>query len=227
MPKTKRKISLEEIRGILGGLSMAQAMHPRDRYIGGSPEESRAQYWKQDPEMRIITDSIANEYDISSDLLRARLDAEGFTDSRINAINANLRNPKQLNAQYGAAYSNSRAVPTDATDYYGVDDMGTYIKNGAAKLINERWNEGEFVNRKGRTTKVAYGNKQKDNIGIMAASLKMFRDKAKADFPYLTDDDLDRYASAYYNRGSAGGKRWALDGAKGYTIKRSLTSRRK
>lgn len=222
MPK-KNKISLEEIRGIPGALSILQAMHPRDRYIGGTPEQTRVQYWKQDPEMQIITDSIANEYNISPDLLRARLDAEGFTDGRISAINSRLRNKKLLNQEYGAAFANSPSIPADGINWYGLDDMGTYIENGDAKLINENWGSGTFINEKGRTTNAASGETQKDNIGILASGLQMARNKAKEDFPKASDYDLDRYASAYYNRGFAGGKRWVQNGAKGYKIRRSLS----
>ena len=224
MAKPKKKISLEDVRNVLGGLSMAQAFYPRDRYIGGTPEQARARYWKQDPEMYIITDSIANEYDINPNLLRARLDAEGFTDDRINDINHLVkRNNKEVIYDWtGSNFANRQSVPKDAIMLYGLDDMGTYINNGDAKLINENWGTGDFTNEKGRHTVAASGYTHKDNIGILASGLRMFRDKAKEDFPNASESDLDRYASAYYNRGAAGGKQWVKNGAKGYNVKRSL-----
>jgi len=229
MTKPKRKISLEDVRKIPGGLVMAQALNPKNRYIGGTPEQSRNQYWRQDPEMYIITDSIANEYNLNGDLLRARLNAEGFTDARIDAINSYIKaglSPQELNSvldrNTGEGYANREQAPIYSTKYYGLDDMGDYLDKGRASLINERWGDWYVTNEHGRQTHAAAGNTVKDNIGLMASGLRMFRDKAKQDFPNTSESDLDRYAAAYYNRGAAGGKQWVKNGAKGYNIKRSL-----
>ena len=47
----------------------------------------------------------------------------------------------------------------------------------------------------------------------------MFKDQAKEDFPNASEEDLNRYALAYYNRGRVGGKKWVKNGAKGYNYK--------
>jgi hypothetical protein len=53
-------------------------------------------------------------------------------------------------------------------------------------------------------------------MGIVAAHLKYFKDKAHKDFPNASEYDLNRYSNAYYNRGISGGKKWVKSGAKGY-----------
>ena len=52
-------------------------------YIGGTTEQTRKKLWSVKPKIKAATDSIANAYGISSELLRNRLDAEGFTDKII------------------------------------------------------------------------------------------------------------------------------------------------
>jgi hypothetical protein len=56
-------------------------------------------------------------------------------------------------------------------------------------------------------------------MGIVAAHLKYFKDKAQKDFPNASEYDLNRYSNAYYNRGAYGGKKWVKAGAKGYNYK--------
>lgn len=190
-------------------------------YIGGTPTQARKTYWDTDNEMYMLTDSVARTYGINPELLRARMDREGYTDTRIKELNENYSN-KINNALLGKELFKSKAMPYVAGNEFGLDDTGTYINNGTVKLINENWGDGGFTNEKGRTTNIAMGYKYSDNIGIMAATLKAMRDQAKKDFPKASEEDLDRYAGAYYNRGFAGGKKYVKSGGKGYKVKRSL-----
>lgn len=186
-------------------------------YIGGSTSEARDKYWQTDNEMRMLTDSVASQYQINPDLLRTRMDNEGYTDARIKEINKDVKEGANR-ALTGEALFHSTSLPYVAGEEFGLDDVGTYINEGTVNLINENWGDGQFLNEHGRWTNMAMGHNYSDNVGIMAATLKGLRELAKKDFPHASDADLDRYASAYYNRGIKGGREWVKNGAKGYKL---------
>lgn len=220
-PKKTQKIpSLSEAKRLGAFIGTAPFVRKRG-YIGGTPEQARKAYWETDNEMYMLTDSVAKTYGIEPALLRARMDKEGYTDARIKELNNDYFN-KTNKALLGEQLFKSRAMPYVAGDEFGLDDVGTYINDGKVKLINENWGNGEFNNEKGRKTNMAIGINYSDNIGIMAATLKYMRDKAKKDFPNASEADLDRYAGAYYNRGFTGGKKYVKSGGKGYKVKRTL-----
>lgn len=222
--KTLKPASLSEARR-MGALVGAAPFIKKKSFIGGTPSQTRQAYWDTDNEMYLLTDSVARAYDINPELLRNRLDHEGFTDERIADINAEYERP-DFKAPLGEELFKKRSNPYIATklasEEFGLDDVATYINNGIVNLINERWGDGLSTNEKGRETNVAVGDTYGDNIGLMAATLKAMRDQAKKDFPKASEADLDRYAGAYYNRGFTGGKKYAKSGGKGYKVKRSL-----
>lgn len=220
-PKKQLKPASLSAAKRMGVLVGAAPFVKKRGYIGGTPAQARKTYWDTDNEMYMLTDSVARTYGINPELLRARMDREGYTDTRIKELNEDYSN-KINNALLGKELFKSKAMPYVAGNEFGLDDTGTYINNGTVKLINENWGDGGFTNEKGRTTNIAMGYKYSDNIGIMAATLKAMRDQAKKDFPKASEDDLDRYAGAYYNRGFAGGKKYVKSGGKGYKVKRSL-----
>ena len=216
--------SLSEARR-MGALVGVAPFIKRKSYIGGTPKQTRQAYWDTDNEMYILTDSVARSYNIAPELLRARMDAEGFTDERIKDINAEMKRKDGFVAPLGEQLFRSSANGSVAGDQFGLDDVADYIENGHVKLINEKWGDGSFLNEHKRWTNIAIGENYSDNVGLMAATLKAMRDQAKKDFPKTSNADLDRYASAYYNKGITGGRRWVKSGAKGYNFKnRSLES---
>lgn len=218
--KSLKPASLSEARRM--GVLVGAAPFVRKRgYIGGTPAQSRQAYWDTDKEMYMLTDSVARTYGIAPELLRARMDREGYTDARIKELNDDYLH-KTNRALLGEKLFNSMAIPAVAGSEFGLDDVATYINNGKVRLINEKWGDGKFLNEKGRWTNIAMGYNYSDNIGIMAATLKAMRDQAKKDFPNASKSDLDRYAGAYYNRGFTGGKKYIRAGGKGYKVKRSL-----
>ena len=209
-------ISLNEAKRM--GVMVGLAPFTRQKgYIGGTPSEARDKYWQTDKEMRVLTDSVAGRYGISPDLLRSRMDQEGYTDSRIAEINHDAQKGTNR-ALLGEALFHSQAMPYVAGEEFGLDDVATYINDGTVKLINEKWGDGQGRNEKGRWTNLAMGYDYSDNVGIMAATLKAMRELARKDFPKASEADLDRYAQAYYNRGITGGRKWVQSGAKGYKI---------
>lgn len=190
-------------------------------YIGGTPEQARAEFWRQEPVMAHAVDSIANRYGIAPETLRYRIDKEGYVDEEVKRRNsAILRGNKNFPRGYHLLHDRTSGMS------FGLDDAATNIKQGNVKLINEGWYETDpFVNEKGRTTYPAEGEDTAGNIGIMAAHLKYHTDKAREDFPNASDYDINRYGLAYYNRGNAGGKKWVNSGANGYDYRRRLESR--
>ena len=187
------------------------------RYIGGTPNKARAEFWRQEPVMQHAVDSIAGRYGISSDALKYRLNAEGFVDDQISYRNYALKNNGIIFRGYENLHDYSPGIS------FGLDDARDYIDSGKVQLINEKWYDAnDFINEQGRTTHPVNGETTADNIGIMAAHLKYFKEQAKKDYPNTNENDLNRYALAYYNRGIEGGRKWVKSGAKGYNYKRSL-----
>jgi len=226
--KHLKPASLSEARR-MGALVGAAPFRRAKTYIGGTRQQARDKYWQTDNEMYMLTDSVARTYGINPELLRSRMDKEGYTDERIKDINyeydvarGRKHRDSPFRAVLGEKLFNSEADSRTASEEFGLDDVATYINNGRVHLINETWGDGQFRNEKGRWTNIAIGNNYSDNIGIMAATLKAMRDQAKKDFPKASEAELDRYAGAYYNRGFTGGKNYVKAGGKGYKVKRSL-----
>ena len=218
--KSLKPASLSEAKR-MGVLVGAAPFVKKRGYIGGTPKQARQTYWDTDNEMYMLTDSVARSYGIAPELLRARMDREGYTDARIKELNKDYKD-KTNRTVLGEQLFNSTAMPYVAGEEFGLDDVATYINDGRVQLINENWGDGQFRNEKGRWTNMAMGHNYSDNIGIMAATLKAMRDQAKKDFPNASEADLDRYAGAYYNRGFTGGKKYAKSGGKGYKVRRTL-----
>lgn len=179
----------------------------RQKIIDKVNAETSSMYWKQNPIMRHATDSIAKRYNINPELLRNRLDKEGFTQTSIK-----LNNKKQdahsynaLNTNYPLHYKNGSVVSPGFANF-GLDDVADYIAQGKVKLINEDWSDSYNTNENNRTVHTADGESNADNIGITAATLKYFREQAAKDFPNLSRKSLDEAAGIYYNRGIQGGR---------------------
>ena len=188
-------------------------------YIGGTIEESRNKFWKEYPSVEHAVDSIANAYQINPDIIKYRLNHEGYVDSSITSNNINhtlkIYHPKNNDLK-------SNINTHSGFFSFGLDDVGTLIKEGKIKLINEKWYDGQNKNEKNRSVNSAVGETDLDNIGIMTATLKYYRDQAKKDYPKASNEDLDRYSVIYYNRGQQGAKKFINAGGKGYNIRRTL-----
>ena len=206
-------------------------------YIGGTPEQARAEFWRQEPVLQHAVDSVGKLYGINPDIIKYRLNHEGFVDDNIKIRNNDIQN--NYNIRRGYNILNFPTGPYEASHHFGFDDYGTYLENGNIQLSDKKrfydtvtkgkkeyrpasyWTV-DFDNEKGRKTNAAIGSDVADAFGMTAAGLKYFRDKAKEDYPDTSDYDLNRYANAYFNRGIVGGRKWVNDGAKGYNYRRSL-----
>lgn len=178
---------------------------PHKKIAYGTNEETRKRVYDRFPVLRETTDSIAKAYNISPSLLRTRLANEGFIDeiARDNDSNNGVSDFNAINL----GFSN-----------FGTDNIPYYIESGLVNPINEKWSKGIDVNENYKSVFPAQGDTWRDNIGLMAATLQGFRNKAIEDFPELSDDDYNRLANAYYNRGIKGGRDWWNTGGKGYNI---------
>ena len=143
-------------------------------------------------------DSIANEYGIPPSLLRERLEKEGFIDAMIKQ-----NNKKIISGNYQTL--SGRAPKNSGFHLFGTNDSGDYIKRDKVHPINEEYTLRSNTNEFGRTVNTADGKAHKDNIGIMAATLKYLREKAKSDFN-LSGNLLDAATHLYYRFGPTGGK---------------------
>lgn len=180
----------------------------KSKYIGGTTQEARNKYWEQSPIVRHATDSIANRYGINPRLLRKRLDDEGLTDANIQAHNSFIRRkePTRAYSNYTVLTNPDYTARDVEGSIVGADDGTDMINSGKVQLINEHWYDTDFVNEHGRLTHPAIGETDLDNIGISAAILKYFRQKAKENNPNDSNNMLDMKASAYYNMGEDGAK---------------------
>lgn len=152
--------------------------------------------------LKVMSDavnSIADRYGISSAALKNRLNHEGFVDSAIRRLNGEDK--------YHPAQSGKNLLYSDKYDgfgHFGTDDVGSFIKNGDVKLINENWYSDDAENEYGRPTVYANGATVADNIGIVAATLAAFKKEAKEKYPNFTDHQAEVYANIRYNRGKTG-----------------------
>lgn len=174
--------------------------------IGGPTDEARNKYWNYDTRLSQMVDSVANRYNISTELLRNRLDNEGFTDFAINT--ANKQGP------IGERLFRSKTKPGTGFELFGTDDSATYINAGKVNLINENWGDTSDINEKGRTTHSADGLTYGDNIGITAATLRYMRDEAEKRLPGSSNEFLDNAAATYYTRGITGGQTFIQNGGR-------------
>ena len=162
--------------------------------------ETAAMFWENNPIIRHATDSIANRYGIAPQLLRNRLNSEGFTQTSIK------RNNKGKDVHYNWRYNDGTPASPGFMGF-GLDDVATMIMNGQVKPINEVWTDSWNENEHKRLVNTADGASNKDNIGLTAATLKYFQDQAKKDFPNANRRYLDEITGMYYNMGRAGAKK--------------------
>ena len=187
-------------------------------YIGGTSEEARQAYWRQYPRMTSVTDSIAGIYGIDPTLLRNNLDREGFTDARIRENNRLNKEGKSVGKDYSDDIL-KRETYSEAMDEYGLDNVGYMIKEGKVVPVgNPSYDLQGNTNEKGQQVYTSEGYTHMDNINLSAAALKYLGTVVDNDYPTLSPQDRNRYIRAYYNRGIEGGRRWAKNGAKGYTF---------
>lgn len=185
----------------------------KTNYIGGNKQEVRNKYWEQAPIMNHVIDSISNIYNLNPNVLKHRLNEEGFTDNAIAEHNKNVKN--KTNNRNSSNYSklhqiNSLDFSDEHTqDLYGLDDGFYYIERGDVVPTKEtNYNDHYFTNKFGRKTHAVHGKTVNDNFNLTAATLKFMRDKASKDFPNASRIFLDEAAGIYYNRGITGGKKY-------------------
>lgn len=176
------------------------------RYIGGTREETWDKLWKKRRRLSNAVDSIANRYGVDPRVLKYRLNHEGFTDDLVKENNDIYKVPHIYRYTSDENILNDDALSGFGS--FGLDDAADYINSGKVKLINEQWNDSQRHNEKGRKINTAEGLTTKDNIGIVAAHLKYFKDLAKTKHPNYNDDELNRASLIYYNRGESGGERY-------------------
>lgn len=217
------------------------------RYIGGNPDEARTKFWHQEPVLQHAVDSVAQRYGVDPEVVKYRINHEGFVDHYIQDRNEAVKRGNANWQPRGYRILNDFVGPGAGIAEFGFDDYGTYLEEGKIKLTGKQLYErpdgfkymspqyytgydhdGEsYHNEKGRKTNPAAGWDNATNFGMVAAGLKYFKDKAREDFPNASDEDLNRYSLAYFNRGETGGKKWVNNGAQGYDYRRRLESRGK
>lgn len=179
----------------------------QSEYIGGNTKQARQKYWDQAPIVRHAVDSIADVYGINPQILKDRLDKEGFVDFAIKDQNKYSKFSGRGHSNYSQLIDPSYSYSGFLT--FGLDDVATLIEEGKVKPTKETgYHDMEATNEKGREVHSASGPTNLDNISLMAATLKYFRDEASRDFPKATRQSLDKAAGIYYNRGIAGGRKY-------------------
>ena len=214
---------LSELREIIENIKYNKKHNIR--YIGGTRQETWNKLWNKRRRLSNAVDSIAGRYGIDSDVLKYRLNHEGFTDNLIQDNNDVYRAPYIYRYTSDEDLLNEDAL--SGFNSFGLDDAADYIDSGKVKLINEQWNSGTGHNEKGRKTNSAEGLTTRDNIGIVAAHLKYFKDLAKTKHPNYSSDELNRASLIYYNRGETGGEKYINSSSNNpneYNYKRRLES---
>ena len=195
-------------------------------YNGGTTEQTRNRYWQEEPVMQHAVDSVARAYNINPDLLKNRMNHEGFVDAQIKDRNSLVKKKQPQGISRGYEILHEPSERGAGLTQFGTDDGATYINTGQARLINERWTDENNTNEKGRSIHSSNGLTVVDNMGIQASLLKMYRDQAMKDFPGRTAAEYDEMAAAYYNRGRGGGRKYVKSGKKDkrYSIRTTYAS---
>lgn len=197
----------------------------KSKYIGGDTAESRRTFWEQAPIVRHAVDSIASEYRISPNLLRTRLDAEGFTDNRIKANNNAVKNKSPFRDSNNYSTLTEYDVikgKSPGFSLYGLDTAADLINSGKVNLINENWSDSYNTNENNQLVHTADGITALDNMGIVGATLKYLKGEAGKRHSNLKDGQLEGLANMYYNRGIAGGERYYKNNGLGkYQVSRA------
>lgn len=190
------------------------------KYIGGTPRETRNKLWSSRPQLTKHVNRVASVYGVDPAALRYRLGAEGFVDSLIKDNNIVAKNFTKKRYKPDSKILFNPKETIIGTNGFGTDDVGYLLKEGKIKLLgNERWYDGEFLNEHNRWTNSATGVTNADNIGLTAAALKYYLERATKNNPNFSPYDLNRTALIYYNRGEAGGKRYMKNDNSGYKYK--------
>lgn len=199
------------------GRQMVNGIHVPN-YIGGSKNEVRVKYFKQNPDLINYIKQISNIYGISPELLANRLAHEGFIDEKIKYNNWAIRVPQFYNLKglqniyYWDRPTGYIGAKASGFGQFGLDFTGDLIRKGKIKLLNnEQYDIGEgltYVNEHGVPVISAEGKSVRDNISLMGAQLRYNFEQASKDFPEADKQDLNRYASIYYNRGDSNGRKY-------------------
>lgn len=163
---------------------------------------NREQFWAQYPDIAQGVDSVATVYGVNPGVLRERLNREGPVDDEIRLHNMHWTGNHYIRDGYGIMHAN---VPNDyGFKRFGLDDVGTMIAEGKVKPKGETYSTGDAVNEHGRKVLAASGKTWLDNVGLTAATLRYFTDLARSRHRDLSDYEINRYASGYFNRGPYG-----------------------
>lgn len=166
-------------------------------YIGGDTEETRRKFISKIPNTVEHVKKIAKQYGVSPNVMLERMAHEGAFDTYITDYNnySNSAQQKLIDSKFSLGEHNH------GFEHFGLDDTGTFLKEGKAKLLNPiNWWDGDAENEKGRIVNFADGETNSDRIELMAATLKYIQDEMKKR-KYVNKDNLDIYTSAAFNRG--------------------------
>ena len=201
-------------------------------YIGGTQEQARIAYFNQHPELINDIKNIAAVYNINPKYLAQRLAQEGFIDESIrdnNDIYNNLNKPipeltgnRYLRDIRNLSDYNVKVPKLQVSGFndFGLDTVGGMINTGEVTLKNnERWTPVYLTNEK-EDVVTADGVDSRTNISLMGATLSAFKEQAKKDFPGISEEDANKYATIYYNRGKAIGKKYIKNNSQnlGYNV---------
>lgn len=225
-PKTKAKPKRNNNSVATARRLNAQTNAIKPAYIGGTTDQARQEFWRQEPVLVHATDSIGAAYGIPGELIRNRMNYEGMVDQEIKDRNSLVKRKQTRGISRGYELLHEPQDEGKGFRDYGLDDAATYINNGQTRLINERWTDEHNTNEEGRTVHSANGLTTVDNMGIQAATLAMFKNQAKQDFPGLSDAEYNELALAYFNRGIGGGRTYKRSGKKDkrYSIRTTYAS---
>lgn len=190
------------------------------KYIGGTSREARNKLWSARPKLTEYVNRVASAYGIDPAALRYRIGAEGFIDGLIKHNNAVAKNFTKIRYKPDNDILFNPKETIEGTSGFGTDDIGYLLNEGKIKLLGgEHWYNGAFLNEHDRVTNSATGETNADNIGLTAAALKYYLERATKNNPNFNSYDLNRTALIYYNRGEAGGKRYMKTDNSGYKYK--------
>lgn len=175
------------------------------KIITGNNRDAQIEYFRQYPVQDVVIRQIAKNTDTNFDLLKSRNIAEGVIDANIQLNNKKVKQGLPIYDEDPLDYWDNPAQVHNAYTKLGMDDTGTWYKEGKIKLPkNTQVTVKDTINAHGRPVQYLQGRTNRDNLTIMSAALKYLYNVMKRKYPNASENELNARTSAAYQYGITG-----------------------
>lgn len=175
------------------------------KIIAGNNRDAQIEYFRQYPDQNVVIRQVAKSTDTNKDLLKSRHIAEGAIDANIRNNNKKIKQGLPIYNEDPLEYWDNAAYVHNAYGQLGMDDTGTWYKEGKLKLPkNTQVTVKDTINAHGRPVQYLQGRTNRDNLTVMSAALKYLYNVMKQKYPNASENELNARTSAAYHYGITG-----------------------